>query len=574
MGASTPRIPWSSTARPSASKYTRDNVYWLTYGTGDRPAHGGPRRHAGDGGDAGLLPRAAHVEQNKFYIPKAPGDENLERWLWDYVYPPSRPSWSHTFSLAAPYTRAGTATLKVAMLGYLQNPINPDHHTRLYLNGTLVDDATWDGITWHVSEIAVPQSLLVAGNNTLSVVCPNDTGVGYDVVYVDWAELEFANTFLAEGDVLSFTYEAAGTWKYQVDGFTTDQVAVYDVTDPSGGGAANGDRRDLVPIRVRGAVPGHGHGAGQLLGDGRHGLPDRAGDRGGHAVEPAKHCEWRGLPPDHPPGLLRTQARPCATSGPRRGCARCWWTCRTCTTSSAMASQGPARSTTSWPTPTGTGRRPRRRTCVLVGDGHYDPKNYLGYGRASYMPPYLAPVDPWIGETAADNRYVTLVGADTLPDMMLGRLAVNSSAEASALVNKIMAYEQSPAPGDWSSRCWRWPTTPTARGTLPGCRTICSAAYLPVPYQAEKVYYGVTHTTAAAARAAILAGINAGKLIVNYIGHAEHTQLGGRGSVHDGRRPLAPERRQAAGDAAHDLLRRLLPLSRIPLPLGRRPWPR
>ena len=119
---------------------------------GDRPAHGGARRYAGDRGDAGLLHRAAAHEQNKFYIPMAPGEEDLERWLWDYIYSPSRPSWSHALSLAAPDAGSGTAILKVAMLGYLQNPINPDHHTRLNLNGTLVEDATWDGITWHVRD--------------------------------------------------------------------------------------------------------------------------------------------------------------------------------------------------------------------------------------------------------------------------------------------------------------------------------------------------------------------------------------------------------------------------------------
>ena len=86
---------------------------------------------------------------------------------------------------------------------------------------------------------------------------------------------------------------------------------------------------------------------------------------------------------------------------------------------------------------------------VLMGDGNYDPKNYLGYGRASQIPPYLLDVDPWIGETAADNRYVTVAGSDTMPDMMLGRLSVNTAAEANVMVSKIMAYETTPLAGDW-----------------------------------------------------------------------------------------------------------------------------
>lgn len=105
---------------------------------------------------------------------------------------------------------------------------------------------------------------------------------------------------------------------------------------------------------------------------------------------------------------------------------------------------------------------------LLVGDGHYDPKNYLGYGRVSYIPPYLVPVDPWIGETSADNRYVTLEGDDTFPDLSIGRLPVNSAAEAAVVVAKTLQYEQSPAPGDWKTKCSSWPTTRTRAATLTG----------------------------------------------------------------------------------------------------------
>jgi hypothetical protein len=63
---------------------------------------------------------------------------------------------------------------------------------------------------------------------------------------------------------------------------------------------------------------------------------------------------------------------------------------------------------------------------LLVGDGTFDPLNYLGDLRPEFIPPYLADVDYWIGETAADNRYVSVSGDDFLPDMALGRLPVNT----------------------------------------------------------------------------------------------------------------------------------------------------
>ena len=109
-----------------ASKYTADNVYWLTYGQGTGLRMAAHNAAPGTGATPAFYDAQRHIEQNQYYIPLTPGSESVERWMWDYIYPPSQPSWTHTFSLTAPY--AGPATLTVAMLGYLQNAINPDHH--------------------------------------------------------------------------------------------------------------------------------------------------------------------------------------------------------------------------------------------------------------------------------------------------------------------------------------------------------------------------------------------------------------------------------------------------------------
>jgi hypothetical protein len=505
------------------NKYTRDNVYWLTYGkaTGLRMAarDGAP----GMGETPAFYAARLHVEQNKFYIPKAPGEENLERWLWDYVYSPSRPTWNQAVSLAAPYTGSGTARLKVAMLGYLQNPIYPDHHTRLYLNGTLVEDTTWDGITWHVSDIAVPQSLLKAGNNTISVVCPNDTGVGYDVIYIDSVDLDYSNTFLAESDALSFTYETAGSWKYLVDGFTTDQVAIYDVTNPS------------AAVRLTGiAVTSTPSGYAAQFQD------SIAAPTGYWAMAGTAYRTVQAIEADSPSDLRNTETGADYLLVTHHTFAGAVAALRDFRASQGLRAvqvdvqdvydefgygiTGAVAIHDFLAYAYGNWKAPAPSYVVLIGDGNYDPKNYLGYGRTSYMPPYLAPVDPGIGETAADNRYVTVVGEDTFPDLMLGRLSVNSSAEASALVAKIVAYEQGPAPGDWNQQVLAVADNADGAGDFARMSEQLLSAYLPTPYQAQTVYYGVTHTTLAAARAAILDGINAGKLIVNYIGHADPTR--------------------------------------------------
>jgi len=49
----------------------------------------------------------------------------------------------------------------------------------------------------------------------------------------------------------------------------------------------------------------------------------------------------------------------------------------------------------------------------------------------------------------ADNWYATLAGADSMPDIVVGRLPVNTLARAESLVAKIVRYETSPDTGNW-----------------------------------------------------------------------------------------------------------------------------
>ena len=52
--------------------------------------------------------------------------------------------------------------------------------------------------------------------------------------------------------------------------------------------------------------------------------------------------------------------------------------------------------------------KPAPSYVVLMGDGHYDPKNYLGNNRPLFIPPFLRNVDPLWLENATDNSFVLL----------------------------------------------------------------------------------------------------------------------------------------------------------------------
>jgi hypothetical protein len=514
------------------SKYTAYNVYWLTYGG----AAGKTMPSRSGAALTGTTPSShrnrLRLEENIYYIAFLTGDEDLERFVWDYAYPPEKPTSTNTFSLPALASGSANGRLELAMFGYVDDPIDPDHHTRIYLNGTLVEDAKWDGITWRLADVEFPQSLLKAGENTITVECPNDTGVGKDLVYVDWATLEFAKAFVAAGNVLAFHYEQAGTWKYEVGGFTTDEIAVFDVTDPK------------AVERIAGAsVTPSGSAYSLAFSDEVSSATDYWLGGTSALLEPV------GIELDQPSNLGSTAngADYIIVSHEAFAAAvaplRAYRASRLSGFATPRAIQvdlqdvydefgygivgaQPIRDFLAyaydrWQAPAPT-------YALLVGDGHYDPKDYGGVGLSSYLPPYLAPVDPQLVETAADNRFVSFTPGDNFPEMIVGRLAVNSAAEATVVVNKALDYEQKPA-GGWNNSVLFVADSKDRDANYPQLSDDLIDCCLPSPYAANRVHLGVTHANASAARGAIKAGINAGQLIVNYAGDAGSVAWGKQG---------------------------------------------
>jgi hypothetical protein len=167
---------------------------------------------------------------------------------------------------------------------------------------------------------------------------------------------------------------------------------------------------------------------------------------------------------------------------------------------------------------------------LLVGDGSYDFKNYSGYNPPTYIPPYLAHVDPWWGETAADNRYVTLAGNDFLPDMIIGRLPVNPPAEAAVIVDKIIRYETTPTPGDWNARHLFVADNPDAAGNF---HDDSDLGYNSVsePFVGQKFYYSPNdssqpylYPTAETLRSTLLDNFNQGAGLITFHGHSSWLQ--------------------------------------------------
>jgi len=92
---------------------------------------------------------------------------------------------------------------------------------------------------------------------------------------------------------------------------------------------------------------------------------------------------------------------------------------------------------------------PRPEFVLLVGDACRD-STHDDFVPVKLFPKFSYDYADGLTEHGADNWYATLSGADSIPDVFIGRLPVNTLGDAESLVTKIVGYETSPDTGLWT----------------------------------------------------------------------------------------------------------------------------
>ena len=444
------------------TRYQDPNVYWLTYGGAF-----GLRMTQRDvtPGTASPPPpfrRLLHLEENHEYRRDVPMEAGADHWYWEsyYAFPCPNPNFcfandtnEYSFTLNHLDTSSHTALLRPRLRGLTSYSASPDHHAQFYVNGTFIGDAYWDGMDAFTGEFTFPQNLLITGTNVISYHIPLDlAGVTEDRGLTNWFEIEFFDVYQADDDRIWFTLDTAGTWKPTITGFTDDTLFLLDISDvqhpvlltnaqvTSSGShyaltfedASDGTRRYfaaaapafLSPANMVLDTPSHLHdtaNSADWIAITHHAFMDQAQELAAHRASfsglRTMVVDVQDVYDEFSGGLLDPEAI-------RRFLAYAHehWTP---------------------PTP---------RYVVLIGDGHYDYKDYLVHPNQQFIPPYVDLVDCFLGETAADNRYVAGERTNANPDAMecqkhampfmaIGRLPVNSTEEAEGMVKRIICYE-------------------------------------------------------------------------------------------------------------------------------------
>jgi len=513
------------------SRYTRRNVYWLT--VEDTPGLRMAERAVTPTG--GVPSSTAHwlsrrFEENHLYDSKHAGIDG-DHWYWtDLAFLQTGcplAVQTYTFDLPLLQGSSPTATLTVAVQGYTGG----SHHLIARLNGHLLGDIQWSGeqgaeeiFTFNPGWFRLTNNVLRLENGDCPPPpppSPPPNGMAFNHFSVGhWAAYE------AQGGVLAFRGES-GARQYRLGGLGGNP-SLFDITDPT------------RPVRLTG---------GQTEADGRFTFRD-------DAPSPRRYLALAEDAFLSPAAVYRdTPSRLTATDnqadylligyGPFLAATQPLLALRAAQGLTTMAVDvqdvydefGGGRldpqaihdflayALAQWQKPPDY--------VLLVGDGTVDYLGYLGGEWRNFIPAYVADVDPYLGETASDNRLACVAGDDNLPDLHIGRLPVGSVAETEAVVAKIVAYETSPPPALVRRRV----LLTADNDSLDVFAQYSDRLYdsLPSPIRGERVYLAIPAEEAheydptdpdalTAAKAALKDNLEQGQLLATFMGHSSHSQ--------------------------------------------------
>ena len=502
--------------RGMTGPYTRRNVYWLSWG-----GSAGLRMAQRDATPSSALPvvttfpATVRREINAAYWQNAPGDIDFDRWYEKKTYVGQ--SNDYTFTLANHDTSAATARLRVMLMGRTDTAANPDHDTRILLNGAQVDEQFWNGQIPFLHDVTVSRSLLLEGTNTVTVVQPGGADPNLDTIYFNWLQVDYSDGLVAVSNFLRFTLDnsTTGDVEAHVDGFSTSDVSVYDITDPTrpvtlagvavsavaGGYRARFDQRGA-------AVDGYlaltdasvQHPAG-FLKDARSDLKNPANGADYLIVTHASFLS----------SARRLAQHRAATDGMRVmvvDVQDVYDDFSGGVYSPPAISNFVAYALTSW-------QPPAPGYLLLVGDANQDYLDNFTTGSPDFLPTRLI-MTPSVGETPSDNLYAAVLGTDPLPDIVVGRMAARTTADADAMVDKTIAYESLPPGSPLTTQ--ELFVADSGSQAFEDVLEGLIAHRLPATHTPRRVYLA-NYATTAAARADIIGRVNSGVLLTTYMGH-------------------------------------------------------
>jgi hypothetical protein len=464
------------------------------------------------------FPVQLHAEEDTRYWQNMPAGSGSDRWFWESRLGPNTQdlptSRSYMVRLGAVASSAPTATVRVQLMGYT----GLGHRTQVFLNDQLIDDRTWSGQAEFTHEAVVDHRLLRTGENTLRVQAV-DTGAVVDQLLVNWIELDYWGDYRATEAALNFGVQTDGEQGFQVSGFESANLILLDLSDrqrpvwfvnfgvneaDSGNTLVFSDAPDAATRYLAlEAAALKSPAAVTLDSPSNWRSPDNGADYliithdafYGAAMRLAEHRQSQGLRV----ALVRVEDLYDEFNGgifnPRA--------IRNFLTYAYEHWQGAAPS-----------------YVLLVGDASQDYRDKLQTGTRVYVPSQNIE-SSLFGEVSSDNWFVSVSGADPLPDMLIGRLAVETDAQADAVVDKLIAYDSVAIDEGWNRSVLL--VNGTEADAFP---TLSNRLAHQLPFDYAASFLSPADRSPNEVRDAIVDQMNEGRVLVNYSGHGEYFSWG------------------------------------------------
>jgi hypothetical protein len=479
--------------------FTDTCVYWLIEGT--RPGKRIKTKQSRSWvAGAPSFPHTAYLKERNIYI-AALKNADRENFFGAVVSPEGVDQILNITNLdpLAP----GNAVLEVA----LQGGTTANHRVKVFVNDAEATEMQFEGMTRKAMSIALPHSWFIEGENLVSLVAQEGDA---DVSAVDYIHLTYQHTYTAEQDILRFTSSSGR--EVTLSGFTNPSVRVADITDPK-------QVHELTGVTVESEGTGYRVRFGAAR-NGKRTLLAFTEDviKSPASIIPNQSSTWYA-PTNSADLVIITHPDFIDSLGPLKsfresqGLSVVIIDVQDLYDEFSFGAKTPQalkeflrRAQTSWQGPP--------RFVLLVGDASFDPRNYLGLGDVDFVPTKL--IDTEYLETASDDWFVDFKN-NGLPVIPVGRIPVRTAEETALVVSKIISYENAEA-GTWAQQAVMIADKKEVEDSFDFQQASAEVeVLLPDNITSQEIFRGqsddgTTHTQ-------IVDSINAGKLLVNYVGH-------------------------------------------------------
>ncbi len=389
----------------------------------------------------------------------------------------------------------GDAELEVA----LQGVTGIAHRVRILLNEVEIGRLAFAGQERGATRLRFSQSLLREGENRVTLMSLNTAS---DVSLVDSLRLSYQHRFTADQDALRFTVR--GGEQVTVDGFTTDKIRLFDVTNSLDVSEVKGRiERGTLGYAIRFTSPENGSRSLFALAEGQY-------QRATTIQNQPSALRDRNNSADY---LIITRREffdallPLQSYRQAQGLATMLVDIEDIYDEFSFGQKTPQavkdflnEARMNWQ------RAPR--FVLLAGDASYDIKNYLGYGDTDLVPTKL--IETSYLESASDDWFADF-NNDGVADIAIGRFPARTGEEMSLMVTKTLNFERTGAA--------KSALLITDRNDAFDFETATRQVkeLLPRNLQIEEVRR--SQYDDATAKAQVLEAINQGPAIVNYTGH-------------------------------------------------------